>query len=482
MLNRIHVSLLLMVLCFQLEAQQVRFSNLGYFGRGRADVVDMLEVSSDEFLAIVLESDTLTTPVTVSSFIKLNRNGQIVFENLISRPDTGFSVRKMKKIDGDLVLLGNFTFNTTKPKPGIIFLNPQTLAVKHEIILPYDSLEMNKSNIQRLPDSSYTIIAGMTPRNDNTLLVRLNKDKTLRSFKVILLSRGVSEVFFSDFFFRPSPPTYIVHNTYGLSVFDTTMRELRFFPGFDSLRIFFGEGNMLRLNDTSYLTTAIGGFNAGSERNNFLVYNQSTNGPRRFFSEIRYQGEWINGNSYKTIDTTRQGEIFVGGFRYINFATNFTTSSLMLSKLDNRYNTLWTRFYEPDGLYTGNGILATSDGGCIAYGSYTKNRLASKKRYAYFIKVDGNGRTVSETTIPLSTPTLKVFPNPAQAEIQVALPTEIETFDYRIYDSQGKLVQQKNNVSSAQNIGIQTLATGSYVLQIWQKGQLLGVSQWVKTE
>jgi hypothetical protein len=462
-----------------MTAQQVRFSNFMYSGQGSASVYDMIEISTDEFLATVYNFDTSSLRVLPSTFLKLNRNGQIVFEKLMGRPDTGFSVWKMKLIDGDLILLGNFVFNVAKPKPGIVFLDTQTLTVKHEIILPYDSLEMNKSNIQRLPDSTYTILAGMTPRNNNTLFVRLNKDRTLRSFKVLLLSGGSNEVDFTDFYFRESPPSYVVHNIFGLRLFDTTMRALRFFPGFDSMRIFLAhEGNMLRLNDTSYLTTAIGGFNASNERNNFLMFRQSTNGPRRFLSEIRYGGQSLNGNNYKTIDSTRQGEIFVGGLLYIDIPA--TSSHIMLSKLDNRYNTLWTRFYESNGLYVGSGILATSDGGCIAYGSYTKDRLASRKRYAYFIKVDGNGRTVSETSIPLSTPTLMVFPNPAQAEIQVELPAEIETFDYRIYDMQGKLVQQKNNVLAAQSIGIQTLATGSYVLQAWQKGQLLGVAQWVK--
>jgi hypothetical protein len=183
---------------------------------------------------------------------------------------------------------------------------------------------------------------------------------------------------------------------------------------------------------------------------------------------------------YRGLDITRDGNLFVGT-TYQSALGQFGNGIFMLSKLDTNLNIIWQKKYA-DG--TGDvlgSIFSTSDGGCLLSGwRYFTTGSGTFQSNAYLIKVNANGDITSETTIPLSTPTLKVFPNPAQAEIQVALPAEIETFDYRIYDFQGKLVQQENNVSSVQSINIQALATGSYVLQVWQKGRLLGVSQWMK--
>jgi hypothetical protein len=186
----------------------------------------------------------------------------------------------------------------------------------------------------------------------------------------------------------------------------------------------------------------------------------------------------------ESMDTTRQGDIYLGHtleFTEYSLGQGFHSapSYFMLHKLDKNYNITYKKRYGGDAYYEMSGVLASADGGCLMYGTrYDFNTIP--KTDAYLIKVDGNGTVVSETSIPMVTPRIVVFPNPSSEFLRIDLPSLSGEIDIRIFDAQGKLVFSEKGRSAEKLLNIQELASGNYVLQVWQKGQLLGVAQWVK--
>ena len=62
-----------------------------------------------------------------------------------------------------------------------------------------------------------------------------------------------------------------------------------------------------------------------------------------------------------------------------------------------------------------------------------------------------------------------IYPNPSNGILNISIPT-VEKFSYRIYDLNGRLLQQNNN--STQKISVENLASGLYLLQVSSKGKV----------
>jgi hypothetical protein len=228
----------------------------------------------------------------------------------------------------------------------------------------------------------------------------------------------------------------------------------------------------------------------GRDENDFAAYFEvMTKSGRVLKSHILTWNDQIYTQMFicrnKGIDTTRQGDIYLGHtleFSEYSLGKGFgnAPSYFMLHKLDKNYNITYKKRYGGnDAYYEMSGVLATSDGGCLMYGTrYNFNTIP--KTDAYLIKVDGNGTVVSETSIPMVTPRIVVFPNPSSEFLTIDLPSLTGEIDIRIFDAQGKLVLSEKGRSAEKPLNVQELASGNYVLQVWQKGQLLGVAQWVK--
>ena len=194
--------------------------------------------------------------------------------------------------------------------------------------------------------------------------------------------------------------------------------------------------------------------------------------------------EWQN--DFISLDSTRSGQFYFGGTfndqriaRFGDYPFVQDTSQFVLYKLDKNYNLLWTKRYGQNALYEMQGLLATSDGGCLMYG-YRYDYNTIPRTEAYIIKVDGNGFISSETSIPLSIPTLQLAPNPGNNIVQALLPNNWQSLDFRFFDYSGKVVKSIHLTYPNKELDLSDLNSGLYIFQVFENGHLKGNGKWVK--
>ena len=89
----------------------------------------------------------------------------------------------------------------------------------------------------------------------------------------------------------------------------------------------------------------------------------------------------------------------------------------------------------------------------------------------YKFIVSLNGRSAIDEGLPSDNISFEVYPNPASKEIKVQLPLSIfeKIAEITIYDMLGRIIHQKNAVNALENINIEKLENGMYLLQVETK-------------
>jgi hypothetical protein len=239
----------------------------------------------------------------------------------------------------------------------------------------------------------------------------------------------------------------------------------------------------LRLTDTSYYVAGKGR-EITDYQMSFYFGTVTLKGRYKNFKMLGVEDKYLEAARQRCLDTTKNGNIYIGGtFNYPPACQNFPycvdTTNFLLYKLDKQTNTLWKNKYGKDGLFIMNGLLATSDGGCLMYG-YRYLKTPDKKIEAYLIKVDANGLMTSETAIPLSISTLQLSPNPGNGFVQAHLPDTWQAYDFRFFDYSGKLVKSVRLDYPNKDLDLSDLNSGLYIFQVFEKGQIKHTGKWVK--
>ena len=89
----------------------------------------------------------------------------------------------------------------------------------------------------------------------------------------------------------------------------------------------------------------------------------------------------------------------------------------------------------------------------------------------YKVIIPLNGRSAIEEGLPIDNNSFGVYPNPASKEIKVQLPLSIfeKVAEITIYDMIGRIIHQKNATNALENINIEKLEKGMYLLQVETK-------------
>jgi hypothetical protein len=155
-----------------------------------------------------------------------------------------------------------------------------------------------------------------------------------------------------------------------------------------------------------------------------------------------------------------------------------SSAGIILQKLDRNLETVWIKKFKKGTFTLPYSLQATSDNSLLIAGAYF-SATQGIGRVAYLLKLNADGLMVSETKIPMPDMNVRVFPNPASDFMQLEVPVT-ENVDIQVFDAAGKLVISEKEQSPNKRISVKHLLAGNYVLQVWQKGQLLGVTQWIK--
>ncbi|MEI8046225.1 MAG: T9SS type A sorting domain-containing protein [Bacteroidota bacterium] len=206
----------------------------------------------------------------------------------------------------------------------------------------------------------------------------------------------------------------------------------------------------------------------------YKAYNYKTLGPLQV-DTISYAA-W-----YRNMDFIDTNNIFIGGTVNFNlFQIPGRKSYLLLAKLDSDLRNRWQYFYGFDKYYEMFGILATSDGGCLMYGTKCDYiYYATDDRDLIIIKVDANG-LVTNTKKQDMVHSAILYPNPGTNYINIISGPQITGAQFTLYDMQGQSVLAEKMIGTQLRVNTAGLATGTYPWQIVYKNKVIESGKWVK--
>jgi uncharacterized delta-60 repeat protein len=178
---------------------------------------------------------------------------------------------------------------------------------------------------------------------------------------------------------------------------------------------------------------------------------------------------WVHANG---MALQPDGKIVVAGFQHQSAPFNFMMA---------RYNSNGTL----DGSFGLNGfflsqingldeelhkVLVMPDGRILATGYYSNNNNSDEM---VLLRLTGGGITNAEEAAD-SAPSLALFPNPARDHIQIQLSDNQSdnTYLIQIFDQQGRMVYHQELPAGQQEVSVQPLSPGAYVLRMSNGVQL----------
>lgn len=149
------------------------------------------------------------------------------------------------------------------------------------------------------------------------------------------------------------------------------------------------------------------------------------------------------------------------------FFGNGNSSDLVLTKLNQNLDTLYSRFFSFDKYLNAWAIRATTDGGCIFVSSENDTINHNNNRDILIIKVDSNGFITWTQNIEPPKKELLVYPNPADKFINIVLNDNNTTnCNIDIYNNIGQFVMRFSIHSNETKIDIRGLIKGAYIMKI----------------
>ncbi|MEQ9261602.1 MAG: T9SS type A sorting domain-containing protein, partial [Owenweeksia sp.] len=196
--------------------------------------------------------------------------------------------------------------------------------------------------------------------------------------------------------------------------------------------------------------------------------------PSNFVSDlVKVNNGMVTMGSYIDWDTDWQTRDAL--FRSYTFKTDFKGDSIWYREyVAGTFQSDWNILYD---------LAATSDGGLVAGGhflSHNNSPLTGQGgSHVWIVRTDSMGCVVQgcqyiSTEEPIELAGITVYPNPAQSHITLSLLPTSEPVDLSIYNTQGQIVKQCMNTHANDQVLINDLIKGLYLVQFSREGQTLG--------
>jgi len=184
------------------------------------------------------------------------------------------------------------------------------------------------------------------------------------------------------------------------------------------------------------------------------------------------------------VEVSATGDIIVWATAHINPAPYVGAKRGAILKLNAQGDSLWAKYFDAPNITWSddlqlNDLIITPDGGYMGVGY---QRFNSGKVMAWLFKTDSNGTIGWESSIPLSVPSLKAYPNPATnyttINIGKALNHESEII---IYNSVGQIVKTLILQKQQQEIevNVQGFTAGLYFFELCAGDGVVGTGKFV---
>ena len=146
----------------------------------------------------------------------------------------------------------------------------------------------------------------------------------------------------------------------------------------------------------------------------------------------------------QSIAPTNNGFYFGGtsNFSVYTYPYGYTPSWFLILKTDSMLNVEWEKYYGGDAYYFMTGIVATSDSGCIAYGTKQDTSMGNFNRDAFLIKFDKDGVINFTHEIPIKEQWISIYPNPAHDFIKIRFLESKHLGSISFFDVSGKEIEK----------------------------------------
>ena len=151
---------------------------------------------------------------------------------------------------------------------------------------------------------------------------------------------------------------------------------------------------------------------------------------------------------------------------------------IVISKHDNKLNKIIEYYYHYDNTFLWiNAIRATKDGGCLV-GGYIKT-YPSRHYQGIVLKFPQEAFTGLDYAHQHGLSLVTVYPNPGRSKLTVR--TTLSSPKIEIYDSSGKLVYKKDNLTSTiTEISTESWGRGYYLYKVSSKEGIIEEGKWIK--
>ena len=449
---------------------------------------NVIELENGNYLATTNELDSFGILVSKSKskILTISKLGRLVDSLIFQDSVKSFRIDHVVKTGYGYAVIGEMKQNRTAYMWFVILDNQFRIVRQYFENTVSDVLFVNKYTIDK--DSTLVVFSysgsfnGSSFRRTNYCGAKIDKfgNRTL-------FTKLAKVSWFFDIFERKDSSGYVVAE-FGSWMYLDTMLQYRYNVSFISDSVSsLDQAALLRKTDTSYWYSGRGS-----------LRDPSTNWSL-FLSEIGQSGKFRNIKFYKQtsrdtisisaiargIDITKDKRfIYWAGTKNYDqdyyYASPDKRSWFALTKIDTATNTIWRKDYGGDAYYVLYGLIATSDGGCLMYGSrYDYNN--EFRTDGVIIKVDANGVLNSTTTIPMAQLNILAFPNPSNGQLSFKVPPSVfGQIDLAVFDISGKLVYQKKEAALSETFDLSNLPNGNYIYQIFQDGTPLSVGKWQK--
>lgn len=151
------------------------------------------------------------------------------------------------------------------------------------------------------------------------------------------------------------------------------------------------------------------------------------------------------------------------------FGTGDTTD-FHLIKFDKDLNILFDRYYRRDNTLLFTTLNTDSEGNVIMVGSVQETDFTdSFNRELYILKVDSNGNynpVGLKETDKIDKLNYSIFPNPSSGQFTFRQYNVMERYQFTLFDSQGRKVEELNFIQSNNEFSINNLPDGVYLYQL----------------
>lgn len=189
---------------------------------------------------------------------------------------------------------------------------------------------------------------------------------------------------------------------------------------------------------------------------------------------------------YKTFDFYSKENVFLTGtLNFIFYINNIyfheVDNRFVITKLDERLNFKWQKFYGGDAYYTLYNSIATEDGGFIVIGTIYDENKAENLRDIYILKVDSLGNYIpANIDNEINESKIVIYPNPGTDYFELDLRSEKMPVKMELYDMAGKQVLNLNIENTYQKVNTAHFTKGIYLIRLTNRNNLQKTVKWIK--